>query len=148
MTVGWSPFCFASRKVTSTISVQRLAILTEAIHSFPQPLLVSSLIPPENRLRPRFPYHRHVHRCIIYIYIYIYIAEYELTPWIRVLLEKLIVAYLVKNSSPFMEPESYLLWSQKPSLISVLSRWIQPTPLHPVSPRSIIILSLYEVDKR
>jgi len=67
------------------------------------------------------------------------------TPWCRFLFEKLIVTHLVKkfsNSSFFILRVHYhvyksLSWSQS------CARWIHSTPSHPVSLRSILILSTH-----
>ena len=80
----------------------------------------------------------------IYIYIYIYIHTYLLTPWYRVLLEKLTGLQLVKKFPAFHGTRRFitvLTSVRQPSLY-----WdspIQSTYPHPTSWRSILILSTH-----
>jgi len=53
----------------------------------------------------------------------------KLTPWRRVLFEKLSVAQLVKKFLPFMEPKISLLYSQDRPLDSV---FFQMNPVHKI----------------
>jgi hypothetical protein len=66
----------------------------------------------------------------------------KLTPWIRFLLEKLIVAHLVKSFCTFYGNRSFTcLFSTRPRHWSLSwARLIQPTIFHSVFLRSILIL--------
>jgi len=65
----------------------------------------------------------------------------HLTIRIRVLLEKVILSQLVKNSPPFSEPKGSSSCSQQPATGPHSNQLIQSTTLHPNSLRSILILS-------
>jgi hypothetical protein len=65
---------------------------------------------------------------------------YQLTLWSRVLLEKLIVAQLVKKFPAFMAPEGSLPCPQDPAIEPCSQPVIfSPDFLHPISQISILI---------
>jgi len=80
----------------------------------------------------------------IYIYIYIYIYTYLLTPWCRVLLEKLTGLQLVKKFPAFQGTRMFItaLTSVRHLSLSWASP-IQSIYQHPTSWRSILILSTH-----
>ena len=81
---------------------------------------------------------------IIYIYIYIYLLTYLLTPWCRVLLEKLTGLQLVKKFPAFHVTRRFI--TALTSLRHLSLSWaspIQPIYSHPTSWRSILILSTH-----
>jgi hypothetical protein len=65
---------------------------------------------------------------------------YKLTPWNTVLLDKLTVTQLVKKFPAFYGPRRFIALVS-PSLVPILSQMNQSTPSHPISVRSIPILS-------
>ena len=85
----------------------------------------------------------------IYIYIYIYIVQvkftylltYLLTPWSRVLLQRLTGSRLVKKFPAFYETRNFIAAFKSASYVFL--SWassIQSIPPHPTSWRSILIL--------
>jgi len=55
--------------------------------------------------------HRPLKHCVLTYFTYL--LTYLLTPWSRVLIEKMTVSQLIKNSPNFMEPEGLLPHLQK-----------------------------------
>ena len=79
-----------------------------------------------------------------YIYIYIYIYTYLLTPWCRVLLEKLAGLQLVKKFPAFHGTRRFI--TPLTSVRHLSLSWanpIQSTYPHPTSWRSVLILSTH-----
>ena len=71
-----------------------------------------------------------------------YLLAYWLTPWSRVLLEKLISYQLVKKFPAFYRTQKFITTFTSACHLSITSaRLIQPMPSHPTSWRSILILS-------
>ena len=62
-----------------------------------------------------------------YVYIYIYLLTYLLTPWSRVLLEKLTGSAASQEIPAFLEPEGSSLYSQVPATCP----YPEPTPSSP-----------------
>ena len=80
----------------------------------------------------------------IYIYIYIYTYIYLLTPWCRVLLEKLTGLQLVKKFPVFHGTRKYITTLTSIHHLSLC--WASPIQSiysHPTSCRSILILSTH-----
>jgi hypothetical protein len=67
--------------------------------------------------------------------------ECLLNRWRRVSLQKLIFAFLVKKFSAFYTTRIHYYVHNNQPLDRILSQWIQSTPSHPSSLRSILILS-------
>jgi hypothetical protein len=66
----------------------------------------------------------------------------HLTPWSRVLFEKLVVTHLVKKFPIFCGIWGFItLFTRDCQWILFWSKWIQFTPSHPISVKSIVILS-------
>jgi hypothetical protein len=69
------------------------------------------------------------------------VMYHELTAWSRVLLEKLTVAQLVKKFSALYGTRCFItVFTTARHCPLSWARWIQSTPSHPVSVRSILIL--------
>ena len=69
------------------------------------------------------------------------ISLFGLTPWSRVLLEKLISSFLVKKFSSFYGTQRFITSLSAHHLSLSWDRSIQSIPPHPTSWRSILILS-------
>jgi hypothetical protein len=75
------------------------------------------------------------------LFIWINFAH-SLTPCNRVLLEKLLAAQLLKNFPTCYGTRKLItIFSRARHLSLSWAKWIQPAPLHPISLRSILILS-------
>jgi len=70
------------------------------------------------------------------------VSRNRLTPWSRVLLEKLIIPQLVKKFPAFYVTRRFIILFPRAHHLSLFwVRCIHSTPSHPVSLRSILILS-------
>jgi hypothetical protein len=75
-------------------------------------------------------------------YLLTYLLTHSLTPWCRILFEKLIVTQLIKKCPAlFMEPKVSSPCSQKPATGLSWANWIQFAPLIPIFLRSSLMLS-------
>jgi len=71
-----------------------------------------------------------------------YVLWFKLTPWGRVLVQKLTVAKLLKKFSAFYGTSRFItMFTRTRHWYLSWARWIQSTPRHPISLRSILILS-------
>ena len=81
-------------------------------------------------------------KCCLFVHIYIYIYIYLLTPWCRVLLEKLTDLQLVKKFPEFHGTRRFI--TALTSVRHLSQSWASPIQSiypHPTSWRSILILS-------